>query len=59
MLWTLEWLYVISGHGRVTAFAGGSAARTFDIQTGDSAVFPNAYGHYVRVPGPLMDLDLT
>jgi len=56
---TLEWLYVISGHGRVTAFAGSSTARTFDIQTGDSAVFPIAYGHYVGAPRSLPDFDLT
>ena len=42
-----EWVYIISGHGRATAFAGGSTSRTFDLQTGDSAVFPIAYGHYV------------
>ena len=44
-----EWLYIISGHGRATAFAGGSTARTFDLQTGDTAVFPIAYGHHVRI----------
>lgn len=29
-----EWLYIISGHARATAFAGGSTARTFDFQVG-------------------------
>ena len=58
-LHTIEWLYVISGHGRATAFAGGSAAKTFDLQTGDSAVFPIAYGHYVRVFRSLPNFDLT
>ena len=28
----LEWLYIISGTGRATAFAGSSSARTFDFQ---------------------------
>lgn len=47
-----EWLYIISGHGRATAFSGGSAARTFDLQTGDTAVFPIAYGHYIKNLSP-------
>jgi len=57
--WIVEWFYVISGHGRITAFAGGSTARTFDVQTGDSAVLPTAYGHYVRALRSLPDFDLT
>ncbi|KAI0651084.1 Bicupin oxalate decarboxylase/oxidase [Trametes meyenii] len=47
-----EWLYVISGHGRATAFPGGSSARTFDFQPGDTAVFPVSYGHYVKNLSP-------
>ncbi|RDX41584.1 Bicupin oxalate decarboxylase/oxidase [Lentinus brumalis] len=47
-----EWLYIISGHGRATAFAGGSTARTFDFQPGDSAVFPVSYGHYIKNLSP-------
>lgn len=43
----LEWLYIIHGKGRATAFAGGSTARTFDFQVGDTGVFPISYGHYV------------
>lgn len=27
-----EWLYIISGTGRATAFAGSSTARTFNFQ---------------------------
>ena len=54
-----EWLYIISGHGRATAFAAGSTARTFDLQTGDTAVFPIAYGHYVYIVNSLLDSDLT
>ena len=53
MFWTPEWLYIISGHGRATAFAGGATSRTFDLQTGDTAVFPIAYGHYVCGIGSL------
>ncbi|EIW56396.1 Bicupin oxalate decarboxylase/oxidase [Trametes versicolor FP-101664 SS1] len=47
-----EWFYVISGHGRATAFPGGSSARTFDFQPGDTAVFPVSYGHYVKNLSP-------
>ncbi|KAI0702825.1 Bicupin oxalate decarboxylase/oxidase [Cerioporus squamosus] len=47
-----EWLYIISGHGRATAFAGGSTARTFDFQPGDTAVFPISYGHYIKNLSP-------
>lgn len=28
----LEWLYILHGHGRATAFSGSSTARTFDFQ---------------------------
>lgn len=37
---TSEWGYVIKGKGRATAFAGGSTARTFELQAGDSWTFP-------------------
>ncbi|KDQ55996.1 hypothetical protein JAAARDRAFT_208248 [Jaapia argillacea MUCL 33604] len=47
-----EWLYILSGHGRATAFAGGSTARTFDFQTGDTGVFPVGYGHYMKNLSP-------
>ncbi|CDO76002.1 hypothetical protein BN946_scf184780.g9 [Trametes cinnabarina] len=47
-----EWLYIISGHARATAFPGGSAARTFDFQPGDTAVFPVSYGHYIKNLSP-------
>ncbi|KAI0341160.1 Bicupin oxalate decarboxylase/oxidase [Trametopsis cervina] len=42
-----EWLYIISGTGRATAFAGSSVSRTFDFQAGDTGVFPVSYGHYM------------
>ncbi|KAI8996279.1 Bicupin oxalate decarboxylase/oxidase [Trametes punicea] len=47
-----EWLYIISGHARATAFPGGSSARTFDFQPGDTAVFPVSYGHYIKNLSP-------
>ncbi|TBU31031.1 Bicupin oxalate decarboxylase/oxidase [Dichomitus squalens] len=47
-----EWLYIISGNARATAFAGSSSSRTFDFQPGDTAVFPVSYGHYVKNLSP-------
>lgn len=44
-----EWIYVIQGHGRATAFGGLATARTFDMQVGDTAVIPASFGHYVRL----------
>ena len=35
-----EWGYIVKGKARATAFAGGATARTFDLQPGDSWVFP-------------------
>lgn len=51
---------VISGQGRITAFAGNSAARTFDIRGGDSGIIPNSYGHHVENVGtePLVFLEI-
>ncbi|OCH90128.1 Bicupin oxalate decarboxylase/oxidase [Obba rivulosa] len=47
-----EWLYIISGTGRATAFAGSSSSRTFDFVPGDTAVFPISYGHYMKNLSP-------
>ncbi|KAL4264668.1 RmlC-like cupin domain superfamily protein [Pleurotus pulmonarius] len=47
-----EWLYIIHGKGRATAFAGSSTSRTFDFQAGDTGVFPNSYGHYIKNLSP-------
>lgn len=47
-----EWLYIISGTARATAFAGSSSSRTFDFQPGDTAVFPASWGHYVENTSP-------
>ncbi|KAK0529612.1 hypothetical protein OC842_004186 [Tilletia horrida] len=55
-----EWGYIISGHGRATAFAGGATARTFELQAGDSWVFPTNYGHYIQNIGnePLVFVEI-
>ena len=43
-----EWQYYISGHARMTVFASGGKARTFDYQAGDVGYVPFAMGHYVE-----------
>lgn len=43
-----EWQYYISGHARMTVFASGGKARTFDYQAGDVGYVPFAMGHYVQ-----------
>ncbi|KAK0547116.1 hypothetical protein OC845_004272 [Tilletia horrida] len=55
-----EWGYIVSGKGRATAFAGGATARTFDLQGGDSWVFPTNYGHYIQNIGdePLVFVEI-
>ncbi|MGA2254955.1 MAG: oxalate decarboxylase family bicupin [Thermoguttaceae bacterium] len=45
---TDEWQYYISGRGRMTVFASGGKARTFDYQAGDVGYAPFAMGHYVE-----------
>jgi oxalate decarboxylase len=46
-----EWQYYIEGHGRMTVFASGSSARTFDYQAGDVGYVPFAMGHYIENTG--------
>jgi len=46
-----EWQYYISGRGRMTVFASGEKARTFDYQAGDVGYIPFAMGHYVENTG--------
>jgi oxalate decarboxylase len=46
-----EWQYYISGRGRMTVFASGGKARTFDYQAGDVGYVPFAMGHYVENTG--------
>jgi len=43
-----EWQYYIEGAGRMTVFASGGDARTFDFQAGDVGFVPFAMGHYVQ-----------
>jgi oxalate decarboxylase len=46
-----EWQYFISGRARMTVFASGGKARTFDYQAGDVGYVPFAMGHYVENVG--------
>ena len=49
---TDEWQYWIEGRGRMTVFASGEKARTFDYQAGDVGFVPFAMGHYIENTGP-------
>jgi oxalate decarboxylase len=55
-----EWQYYISGSGRMTVFASGGRARTFNYQAGDVGYVPFAMAHYVQNLGdePLRFLEL-
>lgn len=57
---TDEWQYFIEGTGRMTVFASGSKARTFDYRAGDVGYVPFAMGHYVENTGdtPLRFLEM-
>ncbi len=46
-----EWQYYLSGQGRMTVFASGSSAQTFDYQAGDVGSVPRAMPHYVENTG--------
>ncbi|CAO1636441.1 unnamed protein product [Sympodiomycopsis kandeliae] len=46
-----EWTYFISGHARITIFAGTNNARTYDFQGGDVAYIPKNQGHMVEALG--------
>jgi oxalate decarboxylase len=46
-----EWQYFINGRGRMTVFASGGKARTFNYQAGDVGYVPFAMGHYVENTG--------
>jgi oxalate decarboxylase len=48
---TDEWQYYIEGRARMTVFASGGKARTFDYQAGDIGYVPFAMGHYVQNTG--------
>lgn len=43
-----EWDYFMSGHARITIFAGQSNARTYDFQGGDTAYIEEQNGHYIE-----------
>jgi oxalate decarboxylase len=55
-----EWQYYLEGQGRMTVFASGGVARTFDYQAGDVGYVPFAMGHYVENTGdtPLRFLEM-
>ena len=55
-----EWQYYLEGEGRMTVFASGATARTFDYQAGDVGYVPFAMGHYVANTGagPLRFLEV-
>ena len=55
-----EWQYYIEGHARMSVFASGGRARTFDYSAGDVGYVPFAMGHYVENTGagPLRFLEM-
>jgi oxalate decarboxylase len=55
-----EWQYYISGRGRMTVFASGEHARTFNYQAGDVGYAPFSMAHYVQNLGdePLRYLEM-
>jgi oxalate decarboxylase len=55
-----EWQYYLRGSGRMTVFAAGGRARTFDYQAGDVGYVPFAMAHYVENRGnePLRFLEI-
>jgi oxalate decarboxylase len=57
---TDEWQYYIAGSARMTVFASGGKARTFNYQAGDVGYIPHAMAHYVENLGdePLLYLEM-
>jgi oxalate decarboxylase len=55
-----EWQYYVSGEARMTVFASGGKARTFNYQAGDVGYIPHGMAHYVQNLGdePLRFLEL-
>ena len=55
-----EWQYYISGQARMTVFASGGKARTFNCQGGDVGYIPKGMAHYVQNLGnePLRFLEM-
>jgi oxalate decarboxylase len=46
-----EWLYVLAGQARMTAFGSSGRARTEDFRTGDVGYVPQGFGHYLENTG--------
>lgn len=46
-----EWIYFISGKGRLTVFASQGNARTMDFDAGDVGYIPKSMGHYIENMG--------
>lgn len=46
-----EFQYILSGQGRMTAYAADGTARTFNIRAGDVGYVPFCYGHYIQNTG--------
>lgn len=46
-----EWQYYLQGQGRMTVFASGGEAGTFDFKAGDVGYVPYAMGHYIQNTG--------
>jgi len=55
-----EWQYYIAGSARMTVFASGGKARTFNYQAGDVGYVPHGMAHYVQNLGdqPLQFLEM-
>lgn len=55
-----EWQYYLEGQGRMTVFASGGKARTYDYRAGDVGYVPFAMGHYIQNTGdtPLRFLEM-
>ena len=55
-----EWQYYLEGQGRMTVFASGGKARTYDFHAGDVGYVPFAMGHYIQNTGdtPLRFLEM-
>jgi oxalate decarboxylase len=55
-----EWQYWMKGHARMTVFATGGKARTFDYFAGDVGYVPRNMGHYFENvgDGPVQMLEM-
>jgi oxalate decarboxylase len=55
-----EWQYYLEGEARMTVFASGGKARTFNFRAGDVGYVPFAMGHYIQNIGnsPLRFLEI-